>query len=878
MWVKKIVWLFVLILFSVSILSANPKRALKLYQKGKFDKTEKTLEKSLAKDSLNPGAYYVYALLYLDTAYIHYSVDSSLNNIEKAIRQYDLIDQKTKDKLAKATIDHEAINLQKSRVDSAAFRVAVSLNTIPAYNLFLQKHPTAIQTDQAIESRNELAWQKARETYTYEAFLDFIQVYPEAKQVKQAEELYNSLLFKDKTADQSLSSFENFLQQYPRTPFREQAEKNILELKTFSNQVDQYLYFIKNYPNSVHKDKAVSYLYHTFKTHNNPDDFFQTYQLPIQDSLAQVIQLESGFLVPVLEENKFGFRDEQWNQLFPAEFDDIESDYNCGNIDQDYLVVSQNDTKSIIAKSGPVIYQGDFDHSADLGFGLIRLEKNGYSGLIHKTGERLLDFAFDDIKMLDGQFIKTRKNDKWGLYTLMGRMIFPEAYDEIDLLGPFMLARLNQDYAVFKPESLLQVLEDKRPSMDFIYEEVELLDNAYLIGYRGDAETLLNSDLNTVIPLERHIIYNMNDGWLIKRHNRYQVLNQQFLPITDTSFAEVQYNDNWLALKKTGKWSFITSNATVMSGFVYDSVEVLNNHFAYLENNDQRLLYFSNDSIVDLEKANNVKLLKPVSVSAGDQFQELLLVEEANRHKKIYNRLGQLMLEGRYDQVSALGNEYLVLDYRGRKGLADIQGNTLLKTIYDGIGNYKDGYVSLLRNQKFGVFHLRHNIEISPQYDQVIKPYNDSLLIVYKKGKAGLVDHKNKSLTDFDFDQITYWNDTSALVMQEDVWHILNLNQGHFEYEDISNYTYIRNDTTEVLIYILKEDKFGVLSNTRGEIIGPTFNDIVNLGTAKHPIYFAEKQIREAEFFVVIYYDHQGEILKREAFTGAEYDRIYCQY
>ena len=79
------------------------------------------------------------------------------------------------------------------------------------------------------------------------------------------------------------------------------------------------------------------------------------------------------------------------------------------------------------------------------------------------------------------------------------------------------------------------------------------------------------------------------------------------------------------------------------------------------------------------------------------------------------------------------------------------------------------------------------------------------------------------------------------------------------------------------ILLITKDSKSGILSNKHGEVVGATFNDIVNIGSVENPVYFAEKYILEAEFYVVIYYDASGKILRKQIFTEAEeYDKIYC--
>jgi len=49
------------------------------------------------------------------------------------------------------------------------------------------------------------------------------------------------------------------------------------------------------------------------------------------------------------------------------------------------------------------------------------------------------------------------------------------------------------------------------------------------------------------------------------------------------------------------------------------------------------------------------------------------------------------------------------------------------------------------------------------------------------------------------------------------------------------------------------------------------------VGTAEKPLYFTEKNVEEAEIFVVIYYNDQGTMIRREIYESDEYDRIYCR-
>ena len=67
-----------------------------------------------------------------------------------------------------------------------------------------------------------------------------------------------------------------------------------------------------------------------------------------------------------------------------------------------------------------------------------------------------------------------------------------------------------------------------------------------------------------------------------------------------------------------------------------------------------------------------------------------------------------------------------------------------------------------------------------------------------------------------------------------------------------------------------------MVSNRHGVIIPVNFTDIVNVGSPDVPVYFTEKHVPEASIFVVIYYDHSGNFLRKEVYEQEDYERIYC--
>jgi hypothetical protein len=42
------------------------------------------------------------------------------------------------------------------------------------------------------------------------------------------------------------------------------------------------------------------------------------------------------------------------------------------------------------------------------------------------------------------------------------------------------------------------------------------------------------------------------------------------------------------------------------------------------------------------------------------------------------------------------------------------------------------------------------------------------------------------------------------------------------------------------------------------------------------PMYFTERHIAEAGISVVIYYDYQGKIVRKQAMEAEEFEKVYC--
>jgi hypothetical protein len=80
-----------------------------------------------------------------------------------------------------------------------------------------------------------------------------------------------------------------------------------------------------------------------------------------------------------------------------------------------------------------------------------------------------------------------------------------------------------------------------------------------------------------------------------------------------------------------------------------------------------------------------------------------------------------------------------------------------LKTNYNAVGNYENGYVSTLINGRFGIYNYEKKVFLSTKYEKQLKPLGSRYFIGSKRSGFGLADLENKDATSYQFDEIRPW-------------------------------------------------------------------------------------------------------------------------
>lgn len=825
-------------------------------QKGKWDKAWTQITKIIRKDSTNVTAWYVCAAYFFDPANPGYHIDSAYTYIMTALDRLPDASPKHRDRMRRFPLDSADLLSTREAIDSAAFERAKTINTEQAYLYFIKQFPFAKQLDRARELRDEVAYIDALKENTYTSFLKYLERYPNASRASEARERYEKLLFEAKTKDRKLASFRTFIKDYPQSPYRHEAELQVFEISTASGDADAFLAFMTDYPTSKLYNKARNIFYHIAQENN--------LSIPsnvLTDSLRTLIRLEQEYLVPVYREGKFGFMDARGNEIIKPRAAEIGREYRCGNILEELLVLDQ----SVVARNGAEVFRGEVEELDDLGYGFLFIYGNDCGAVVHKSGF-VIESCADDARVLSGAYLAIQKNKKWNLKTFTGRELAVGSFDDADAIDDVLVLKQAGKVTLLRKERLAPAADQLPVSFGNKYDEAKRWGTGMIWVRVGNKQGLLDMNLKEQISLAARDIQPEFFGAVSKTTDGYKLWTKS--GGESALFNQVKVQKPWVAVKQDKHWRIANQYVNTFSKSTFDSIYFIG-PFCMAVRGDTTHAYITDVHSVAL--TGNVR----VQFLPGKDSVYFMLLEEGDK-KQLFSSAGERLFMVQYDRIDFAGENFFAVIRKDKRGLINLQGRQVVPTEYDALGKIDRGTVPVLKDRKFGILDVVNRKEIKPQYEKNIVRYNDQYLIAFKGGYAGLIDWNNKSITPFEYEEILYWNDSCALVRKDYQWMVYNFIEKKTVADQIRKFTWLRETPGDKLAIVQQEHSYGVLSSRKGFVLQPTFSDIINLGSPSKPLYFTEKHVEEASIYVVIYYDENGQLLRRQVFENDDYERIYC--
>jgi hypothetical protein len=832
--------------------------ALSRMQKGKWLAALQAIQKSLAKDSLNPEAKYLYATYFMATDNPGYNVDSAHHWIRRA---EDVI--KSGPGRQRTRVDSAMVSYLHDHIDSTGFYIAKVVNSQTSYEHFIDQFSDASQRAKAIELRDELAYVEALKQNNADGFRRYIESFPNSLRYQDASARYEKLIFDEHTAQKKIVEWKKFQRQFPESVYNEEVVQRIFEVTTAAGKTEDYTQYLSEYPTGSMTAKATNILYYLAMEAGD--------KLPavlVSDSLLRLIQLNKSYWVPYYHNGLYGFLDEEGNEVMEAKFTTIDSTYRCGNIVSDFVVTSSG----LLSRSGVNLLRETPDRAIDLDLGFLKVTSGSCMRVVHKSGFRVGDDCINDAKIVAGRFLALKQGDAWGLFALNGLRLLDTVFEDITSVDHVLLFKRSGKFILVK-DSHLKDVADLEPFNDSkVYDDVRAWGDGNLLVRNGVLEGVLDQQLDFTIPLDRHALTKTSFGFIqnnagrMKLHGVAQGLEQQ-------TFDGVKDYGQWLELIRGRQRSLYKVSSSRIVATDLDSVWIRSG-LIFAEKKDSVFVYVRHGDPVAVHKS------LPLTFITGKDTLVYFWVPEKKTRAVYDAATGVKLFAADFEDIQSLGRSMFLFSRKDRKGavkkgILQSDGKVIQPPEYDAIIPTSEGYLSLLKAGKFGLYDLSQKRLIRAEYDRNVMPYSKQYFVAYQGG-YGIIGQDEKPVTNFEFDEILYWNDSTAWVKKNFLWSLYNITSKTSKLGKIRSFQVISQNGKEQVVRVQQDNHFGVLSNAGGVIIPVTFNDVINIGSDEKPLYFTEKRVEEAGIYVVIYYNDKGKFIRKEVYEDADYAKIYC--
>ena len=864
---------FVLLL-SIATFAEPNRQALKHIREKDYEKAIEQILKSLEKDSTNPAGHYLAGLIHIQPSYQEFDIDTAYFHTLVAGVQWEFTDEKDRQKYIKIGISRDSIAYLRLDIEVLAYQRAISAMKLEAFNLFFDRFDNDSLDVLLTIKRDSLAFSHASVANTWKGYKKFFESYPNAKQADEAIDRYHRLIFEEKANNQSTEAIEAFLKDESETPYRTILEKQLLLQYTVSNTPNSYLNFINKYPKSSVRKLAVNALYHLSKQYKD----FDFPEKLISDSLASEISLEGLDLLPFYEDGKYGFFSaEDGRLIIDAYLESIDDQYLCGISDDILLKVASRGNQYLMNRTGKLIRENVDDFKL-LTNGLVAFESEGRVGCMLVSGELILPLEYDNIEMVGLNYLKAEKGGKMFLFSFLGKRILAGEYDDITFLGGNLITLLRNGKtalaSIAEPLGIAFVEDD----FLFIYDEVETIDQKYVLGFSEEAETLLNFELDEVIPLGIHEIYVEGDYVYTKSKWGYKLFDQKENLLKVDLYQEIQTRGNKLGIKKNNQWNLFRDAIKSEPILDLDSIFFLTDKATIIVKSGNRRILFDNGTTISMKPGQSAtRLFK----SPENVITDFLLLKGEGESITVISPTGKSLF--RFDGKGVeqvLDSVFLLKTSKGML-LVDSKGKKILSKTYELIEpEIQRGRLTLhlLDDGKLGIYHPEKDILISPKYLQKLDLLSDTIYISKKESGVGIINTRGSNQTDFEYEEIRFLNDTLILVREDGFWSLINIYSGKTLLSDIIQLEEKSEYGTFQQIKFRQVGGYGLLDSRYGMFLPGEYNEIVALkGRNKSVYFFAERYLADSDFYIVLYTNEQGGKIRSIAYRETEYDNILCE-
>lgn len=689
---KRTVAITFLLLISVSLVAGKLEKGFAALHIYNYFKAQELFQQCREKHPA--GAGYGLATIYSRNDNPFHNVNRAHQQILGARWAYATTSAKEKARLLKLGVNDSTIIALERRIDSLAYNETEKRGTLADYILYIEEYCGSAFTNSAVLHRNELAYQQALNSNTWEAFRDFIASYPDAAQIPLAKSAYERRLYETMTADSSISSYTSFISNYPESPYRGTAEDMVYRKSVVASTTQEYHSFIRTYPNNRNVPDAWKRLYALYTSDGSSftiGQFWLQYpDFPFRETISEDLRLSMTHFYPVRENDKWGFADSTGKILIPCEYEWV------ATFSEGVAAAGKNGKCGYVNKNGSVAIPFQYDDGEAFHGGIAQIVVNGKTGISNKAGDFVVPAVYDEIGAFRESRARVTRNEKYGFIDMMGTVVVPCRYLAAgEFYESLAYIRDTSGYGFIDREGRVVIAPQ--------YDWVEPFSNGVARVRKNELYGIIDRTGTVILSCEYNYIGEFSEGLA--------------LVVKDATCGYVRRNGTWaISLKHEynrtllGESPFINGRARVL---LKDKIGMIDTSGKVIVPREYEELGAFREGFFPAKKKDKwgfidsqMKLRVPYQYDYAWPYNNGLAKVKKDGQIGFLNLKGEEAVRIEYSEASESEFGYIKIRNENGWGLMDAKGNFLLPCIYDRIEIFSPYEVRLERNEKFAYYNL----------------------------------------------------------------------------------------------------------------------------------------------------------------------------
>ena len=723
--------------------------------------------------------------------------------------------------------------------------------------------PEAQQVDSAIVLRNTDAFDKASDKNTYQSYQGFFEKYPRAEEAGEARTRYHRLLYQAKTSSGKLADYREFLNDYPDTWQRKDAEWQIFRISTGKNTVEAYRQFIQEFPDSYLVEKARLYAYSRADSDSRKDILNKIgFRQERKDSLQRIADLDRDLFILSHNGKYFDIINAAGTVIMDSIIKVSEKD-KCEDLENMVLVMEPAKNK-LINLVGNVVTTGDYTGYSILSQGFIKLRSGQEEEIIHLDGSPTSAKRYKMADMVAG-FIVFSEKDQWGVESITGIPMVEPQFDTLYHFADNIVYSASGKWGVTPVQDFYPLLDQGKVDFELLYDSIAMVRGNQLYIEQEDKRGALDRQLRPFIPLREQYVELLDDGYFLD--TRDSILDSR---VAETWYLDIISNDDWTigVRSDTSDLYYRGNKISEVTG-----AELLGRSAVIVSRGNKTLCYFNPQSKLEINESAEIKPIR--KMGENSVIRHYLYTDQRNR-QSVIDETGKRIKIPRFDRLIDLGEDYMIFSVKGFVyNILDNKGKVVLENV-DAATSLDSGYISFLSNGKFGLLNIRNNTLIDAKYDKPMRRYDEERFIIEEGGKLGLIDRYDSLYLEPKYEEIHAINDSIAVLKANFRWTFWNINRGEIMLDNVSDYWEYNTDSG-LFIKIFKGIGYGIWSPGTGLVLNSTYGELSLKSGNNELVFITEKWVEEADLVVLLYYDQNGELIRKAVLSTRQYESLQCQ-